>query len=461
MARYKLSGTLVERTDGSYAARIPEIEDGVRVKKTHPLGTTSRVRAKHKMARLIAELEAKGQVTADAATRSDTFHEAAERWHAQRERDGVKSVKTERARVRDYARPALGTLDVTKIGTLEINDVLDECKAAGKSRQTVAHLKMDLVNVFGMLKREGAVLTNPAEDAELPKFPKTTRQERAVLTDDELARYLAWEHPQPRHRGAVLERQTMACVARMFGGLRTGDLHALKWEALDAEGGRFEFGWAPRQKTERPQLLEIPAMLRPILRDWWERSGRPQEGPIFATRRGKRVGKEKGKTSHAEAFRRDLERAFGLVTWKETGRDRKGGPLGTWEPAPGRQLTRRDRELFQATEFTLPVDFHSWRRAYAQALADADVSIQQSLGLTGHADVATHARYLRNAGKMRRLPEAALPALDVSSVQFSRPPVQNTPELASETGTYQGERASEKRQPVQRQLTAWAAKSWM
>ena len=30
-------------------------------------------------------------------------------------------------------------------------------------------------------------------------------------------------------------------------------------------------GWAARKKTQRPQRLEIPPMLRPILRDWWER----------------------------------------------------------------------------------------------------------------------------------------------------------------------------------------------
>ncbi len=34
-------------------------------------------------------------------------------------------------------------------------------------------------------------------------------------------------------------------------------------------------GWAPRVKTRRPQLLEVPTVLRPVLRDWWERQGRP------------------------------------------------------------------------------------------------------------------------------------------------------------------------------------------
>jgi len=190
-------------------------------------------------------------------------------------------------------------------------------------------------------------------------------------------------------------------------------------------------------------------MLRPLLRDWWERRGRPKEGPIFAARRGKRVGSEKKKTSHAEAFRRDLERAFGLVTWKQTGRDRKGNPIGVWEPTVGRTRTRRDRELFEPTDFTLPVDFHSCRRAFAQALADADVNAQQAQALTGHASASVHSRYLRNTGKMRRLPAAALPPLAIFDGRSSGPRVPNTQEISSDLSMYQGERASEKRQPVQ------------
>jgi integrase len=239
-----------------------------------------------------------------------------------------------------------------------------------------------------------------------------------VLTDEELARYLAWQHPAKRFRMAALERQTMSCVARVFGGLRTGDLHALSWENLDSEQGQFEWGWAPRKKTAAPQLLEIPAMLRPILRDWWERLGRPKTGPVVPSRRGKRAAVAartkavvpKLKASHAQNVRRDLERAFGLQVWVQTAIDRNGEPIGHWEAAEGREMTRRERELFVGTEYVLPVDFHSWRRAFSQALADADVSLQQAQALAGHASMSAHERYLRNATKMRRLPAAAIPS---------------------------------------------------
>ena len=71
---------------------------------------------------------------------------------------------------------------------------------------------------------------------------------RAVLTDEELMIYLAYQSRDERRHDAVLERQVAACLARMFGGLRTHDLVSLKWEHFETEAGRFGWGWAPRKK---------------------------------------------------------------------------------------------------------------------------------------------------------------------------------------------------------------------
>jgi hypothetical protein len=51
------------------------------------------------------------------------------------------------------------------------------------------------------------------------------------------------------------------------------------------------------------------------------------------------------------------------------------------ERLQARELTARERMLFEETATTLPVDFHSWRRAYCQALADADVNAQRAKAL--------------------------------------------------------------------------------
>jgi hypothetical protein len=56
----------------------------------------------------------------------------------------------------------------------------------------------------------------------------------------------------------------------------------------------------------------VPEVLCPIVRDWWERQGRPEAGLIFAVRRGATAGEERKQTSFADGLRRDLRRAFGL-----------------------------------------------------------------------------------------------------------------------------------------------------
>jgi hypothetical protein len=98
--------------------------------------------------------------------------------------------------------------------------------------------------IFGLLWQDEVIRENPVARVKVPKV-ETDKRERSVLTDAELVRYLGWQHPEEHHGMAVLKRQTMACISRRFGGLRTGDMHALRWESLDATDGCFDFGWAP------------------------------------------------------------------------------------------------------------------------------------------------------------------------------------------------------------------------
>ncbi len=406
----KPTGTLIRNKSG-YSAKVWAIVDGERVRVTKPLGTDSRAAAKVKLARLLAS----DDPNALDLSEPETFEVATGRFFEART---SASSKDERARLKRYAFPELGARLVTKVNARHINAALDACKAAGKSRSTVQQLKQDIANVFTMLKREGVVERNPADDAEIPRYKATQKKERAVLTDDELAIYLAYEPPPGAFKKPVLERQTMACVSRMFGGLRTGDLHAIRWESFDLETP-FAWGWAPRQKTKRPQRLAIPNVLRVVLAAWWETHGKPKSGPVFPSRRGESAGKAKGKVSHAKAFRRDLARALGVETPSTQPKARSNGRAllkVTWK---ARAMTPRERELFEETDATLPVDFHSWRRAYTQALADAGVTAQQAQALAGHASLEAHARYLANSAKLRVIPDEALPKLAIE--QKSKP----------------------------------------
>jgi hypothetical protein len=67
--------------------------------------------------------------------------------------------------------------------------------------------------------------------------------------------------------------------------------------------------------------------------------------------------------------------------------------------------------LFYETVATLPVDFHSFRRAFNAALAEAGVNVQHAMTLASHSDPRTHMRYVMETTAMRRIPDAAVPSL--------------------------------------------------
>jgi integrase len=341
----------------------------------------------------------------------ETYAELSARVRTSRRASGIEDAHTEEGREDKWILPAIGVMQVIEIRPHHINAVLDHARAMGLRQETLSRIRSVMSNRFDVAWREETIAENPVLRVSVPKTHRDNR-ERAVLTDDELAVYLAWVPPEKHEQEAVLERQTMACVSRMLGGSRAGDLHGWTWKMFDVEDERFAFAWVPRKKTKRPQRLAVPEMLRPKLLAWWVRHGKPTSGLVFPALRGKHAGKGPKCTKHASALRRDLARAFGLerleASVKMRSNDRR---LTVHRWVRVRELTARERELFEESEFTRPVDFHSFRRAFSQGLAEAGVNAQTAQALTGHSSLDVHERYLRNTAAVRTIPEAALPKL--------------------------------------------------
>jgi integrase len=137
-------------------------------------------------------------------------------------------------------------------------------------------------------------------------------------------------------------------------------------------------GAPPRARAGRTTVA-LPDVLVPILRAWWDSHGRPVTGPVFPCRRGARAGQRKGKgISYASALR-DALWAARIVR-----------PLPGFERAAS-DAERRKLCLIQSGSSQLrPLDFHSFRRAYNTALADANVNVQTAMRLAGHRNASTH-----------------------------------------------------------------------
>jgi len=185
-----------------------------------------------------------------------------------------------------------------------------------------------------------------------------------------------------------------------------------------------------RSVTDAPTAASVPELLRPILRDWWERKGRPTTGLLFPARRGERAGEERKPGSVAKALRRDLARAFGIERRVDKPKVRSNGRPDTLHSCEeARPMTARERELLVETEFTRPVEFHSFRRAFKQALAEAGVELQTAMTLSGATDATTHRRYLTNTSKARQIPEAALPRISMAHAESAEPANENANDI--------------------------------
>ncbi len=134
----------------------------------------------------------------------------------------------------------------------------------------------------------------------------------------------------------------------------------------------------PARKDAHAPSARDPEVLSPFLRAWWERAGKPESGPVFPVRVGKRAGEAKRPlNSYAKRLRRELFCA-GVVRASpiEVPATKPGQRTDLGKPAEGTKLAPNPRDpLYFETEATLPVDFHSFRRAFASALAEAGVNV--------------------------------------------------------------------------------------
>jgi hypothetical protein len=241
----------------------------------------------------------------------------------------------------------------------------------------------------------------------------------------------------------------MGYCARVQGGMLTRDLTAWDWKMIGIDDD-FAWCYVPRTKTRRgkpqkPQKLRVPGVIRAALRRWWQKQGEPREGAIFPVRRGARKGearKAQG-VSFAKRLRHALLKA-GIkrhacehpeilpqpaVKGHKATADRPASPPRPAKPCCAKFATD---PLYNKTYATLPVDFHSFRRAFATALAEADVSPRQAMHLTGHSDAKVHERYImQKTEKARTIPEAVIPQRRTTEQRPVMTKAASTPQAAA------------------------------
>jgi len=380
-----------------WRAQLTVTLDGVSVRKSFDLETHDRAAAKVKVRRLLQQ----SLPTSEQAAAPITIGDFGEQWLARREAQKIAAVGYERRYFERIWRPKLGALPFARVSVADVQEVLDAA-IAGKimpeqrlgqkakpkpyGRQSVVHIRATLVGLFKAAERNELVNRNVAALSEVPAEREDGfHKARAVLTDAEIAAFLS--HPK-----VDAELKVLVLLSRTIGGLRAGDLNALDWTQFSPG---FETCSFVRRKTKKKRPTQevhaVPDAVRPFVAEWHARLGSPEFGPVFPVRKGKRAGQSKvANNSYADPLRRELLKA---------GIDR--------------------HELHHETPTTLPVDFHSTRRAYAQAINASGTNVQTAMQLTGHSDPKVHQRYA-DAHDVRVLPAAAVPAINLAAAATLR-----------------------------------------
>jgi len=388
------TGTMVPGPNGEWMGRITVRKpDGTTVRPWCDLLTADKDLAAKKLAAIVKEAKddparvlARLERPKPVAAGPPRFEPYADTWRLRRERDGVAMAESEKGWLKNHVNPCLvgdaqvpfGSLALTDIRPRHIREVLEKAREHGLSRQTLVHLRGTIVRILHRAFMDEIIPENPALKTEVPNM-REVKKIRAVLTDEEFIQFI--DCPD-----VDLELRVMGVSARCEGGMRTRDVTAWTWDMVDTK--LFAYCTVPRTKSGQPQKLDIPDLLQVELRRWWLDKGRPTSGPIFPVRRGKRKGEARRRrgVSFADRLRQAL---------KIAGLDRL--------------------ELFEESDTTLPVDFHSFRRAFATALDDADVPERQAMDLADQADARTRKRYTKHAKRARHIPVAAIPRRPVSS----------------------------------------------
>lgn len=450
MAR-EATGTLIYTKAKGWCARVPVIVgyvDGkpVRDKKWYELGRVvdgvyvplhgSKTLAKRKLASIVAADRAGKTPTQAEVSAPETTADAIDRIVRQQGVDGLKTWNERLARLNRYAVPHLGHTTIDKLRPSHVNEMLEAAKKAGLARQSVVHLRNDLLGVFGALWRAEVIAENPVEKSELPKKLKRDKRKRVVPLDAEFAHFMACPDVSE-------ELHLKALTSRCLGGQRTSDLHAWDWSHVDTKTFVSAKVYRPKTDDEEGASAEleeivIPDELRNPLIAWWTRwkrpgdDGGPTSGPVFPVMHGKHAGERQGKRSHARELRAafwaagvhrplpGFEEALAAMYAAEE-RLRRLSDKGEGRPAyrAALQALSAATDAAQAldaiqtdTPKTRRLDFHSLRRSYNTALAAAGVNIQTAMALAGHRNEKTHMRYVHLAqlGPLTQ-PQAALPKL--------------------------------------------------
>jgi integrase len=257
-----------------------------------------------------------------------------------------------------------------EITPTDIRSWRDALKRKGLSAPTVNHAIKILRMPFKAAHDAGYIEINPNTKTTVrPLRDEQRNTSKDVFTPEQLAA-LSKAAPSEDWRGAIL--------CGYYTGLRLRDIADLQWGAVDLAG---QIITVVTHKTRT--TITVP--IHPQFLAWLQRQTRGiGKAPIFPTLAGKSGG---GKSGLSMAFRRIMERA----------------------KIKGRML----RQATGAGRSQSSLSFHSLRHSFNSVMANAGISQEIRMKLTGHSSVDMNRGYTHHELEPLRNAIGVIPSLSL------------------------------------------------
>jgi integrase len=294
-------------------------------------------------------------------------------WKKQWEGSKAKNTAVKYTHTVDSFLKALGKRSSQPLGNISPGDLekwRDSLQKGGRTPTTV-NFSLKVVSIaFQKALKLGYISVNPCHGLEAVR--DDTEAQRDVFTQEQVQALLLaakgtdWE-------GAVL--------VGYYTGLRLGDVVALTWGEVDTSSQR---GWFLRRTTGKTKKVVL-VPVHPFLQDFLNTRQGVARAPLFPVLSGSKPG---GNTGLSTQFKKLMERAGikGRIL-------RKGGG---------------------AARQTSSLSFHSLRHSFASAMANAGVSEEVRMLLTGHSTRRAHKTYTHHEetqvwDAVSKIPSMAVP----------------------------------------------------
>jgi integrase len=281
-----------------------------------------------------------------------TLREAAETWLAGARDGSIRNRSGDRYKpsvLRSYETslrlrvlPGLGGRKLSEVRRPDLQDFADRLLADGTDVSTIRNTLMPVRAMFRRAVARGDVAVNPTSALELPAV--RGRRDR-IASPEEAAKLVE----------ALPERDRALWATALYGGLRRGELQALRWEDVDLAKGviRVERAWDVREGEIEPK----------------SRAGR-RTVPIAAVLRDELVEHKQRRSGSDLVFGRPDGKAF-----------------------DGSTVDARAKAAWRSAGLD-PITLHEARHTFASLMIAAGVNAKALATYMGHASVTiTYDRY--------------------------------------------------------------------